>query len=298
MDNSNEYKNTLSVIIVTWNSEEDIAECLGSIYNDLYDESKLKIETIVIDNKSSDNTVSAIENFIRIFPYDIKLIKNTENLGFTKGCNQGIKIAKGNNIFLLNPDTQIQKDALMKMVDYIKDKDEIGAIAPQLNTRHRKIQFSCRKFPRYIDLFFEISRLSVIFSSSKFFARWKMKYFNHEEISEVEQPMAAALMIKADVLKKMNYLDERFFMFFNDIDICKQIYNLGYKIIFYPDSKILHRIGTSILKDRVRMIRAWNKDCLAYFRKNGYNPFLHIILFIGLKLSGFFRIIFTKIIYK
>lgn len=294
----NQGKNILTVVIVTWNSEEDIAECLGSVYNESYDESDLKIETIVIDNKSSDNTISVVENFKRIFPYDVKVINNSENYGFTKGCNQGIKMASGDYILLLNPDTQIQKDALWKMVNCLKEKNDIGAIAPQLITKHRRIQFSCRKFPRYIDLFFEISRLSVIFSSNRFFARWKMKYFNHEEIAEVQQPMAAALMIKTEVLKKMDYLDERFYMFFNDIDTCKQIYNLGYKIIFYPDAKVIHRIGTSILKDRVRMIKAWNNDCLTYFRKNGYNPYLHIILFIGLKVSGFFRIIFTKIIYK
>lgn len=291
-------KNILSIVIVTWNSEEDIAECLGSIYNEYYNESELKIETIIVDNNSSDNSVTVIENFIRIFPYEMKLIKNSENLGFTKGCNQGIKIAKGNLIMLLNPDTQIQKDSLQKMVNYIENRDDLGAIAPQLFTKHRTIQFSCRTFPKYKDLFFEISRLSAIFSSSKYFARWKMKYFNHEEIAEVEQPMAAALMIKADVLKKMGYLDERFFMFFNDIDTCKQIYNLGYKIVFYPDAKIMHRIGTSILKDRTRMISAWNNDCLRYFKKNGYNPFLHFFLFIGLKVSGFFRIIFTKLIYR
>ena len=105
-------------------------------------------------------------------------------------------------------------------------------------------------------------------------------------------------MIKADVLKKINYLDERFFMFFNDIDTCKQIYNLGYKIVFYPDASVYHKIGTSILKDRVKMIKAWNDDCLKYFKKNEYSPFLHILLIIGLKVTGTLRIIFTKIIYR
>jgi GT2 family glycosyltransferase len=295
---SGDYKNKVSIVIVTWNSEEDIAECLGSIYSQNYEKSVLEVETIVVDNNSSDNSVAVIENYIKIFPFDVKLIKNTVNYGFTKGCNQGIEIATGDFVLLLNPDTQVKKDALLKMVEYIKTRDDAGAIAPQLYSRNKKIQYSCRTFPRYLDLFFEISRLSAIFSSSKFFARWKMRYFNHDEIAEVEQPMAAALMIKMHVLKKMNYLDERFYMFFNDIDTCKQIYNLGYKIVFYPDAKVYHKIGTSILKDRVRMIRAWNDDCLKYFRKNNYNGFLHVFLYIGLKTSGFFRIIFTKLLYN
>jgi len=293
-----EYKNILSIVIVTWNSEEDIAECLGSIYNEHYDESKLKVQTIVVDNNSSDNSASVVENFIKVFPHDINLIKNPENSGFTKGCNIGIAEAYGDFVMLLNPDTQIQNDGLFQLAEYLKSREDVGAIAPLLYSRNKTIQYSCRTFPRYIDLFFEISALSSLFPSSKFFSKWKMKYFGHNELREVEQPMAAALMIKADVLKKMNYLDERYYMFFNDIDTCKQIYNLGYKIIFYPDATVYHKIGTSILKDRVRMIKAWNEDCLRYFRKNGYKPFAHIILTIGLKITGTLRIIFTKLLYK
>lgn len=293
-----EYKNTLSIIIVTWNSEEDIAECLGSIYNSFHDESILKVQTLVVDNNSSDNSASVVENFMKVFPHDIRLIKNTVNYGFTKGCNIGISEATGDFIMLLNPDTQIQNDALQKLVEYLKSREDAGAIAPLLYSRNKTIQYSCRTFPRYIDLFFELSALSTLFPSSRFFSRWKMKYFGHNELREVEQPMAAALMIKADVLKAMNYLDERFYMFFNDIDTCKQIYNLGYKIVFFPEATVYHKIGTSILKDRVRMIKAWNEDCLRYFRKNEYSPFLHAVLFLGLKITGTLRIIFTKLLYK
>jgi len=291
-------KNILSIVIVTWNSEEDIAECLGSIYNTYYDESKLKIQTVVVDNKSSDNSAAVVGNFIKIFPHDVKLVKNKENLGYTKGCNQGIKESNGDFIMLLNPDTQIQNDALIKLIDYLKSNENVGAVAPQLFTKNKTIQYSCRTFPRYMDLFLELFGLSKLFPSSKFFARWKMKYFSHEKFAEVEQPMAAAIVIKADVMKKMNYLDESFFMFFNDVDTCKQIYNLGYKIVFYPDAKVYHKIGTSILKDRVRMIKAWNNDCLIYFKKNEYNSFLQLVLLICLKISGFIRIRLTKIFYR
>lgn len=288
-------KNILSIVIVTWNSEEDIVECLGSIYNSFYNESVPKIETIVVDNKSSDNSVAVVESFIKANPHNVKLIKNSENAGYTKGCNQGMKIASGDFILLLNPDTVIQNDAIMKMTDFLKMRDDAGAVAPQLLSIKNEVQYSCRKFPRYTDMFFEICLLSSVFFKSKFFSRWKMRYFSHEELSEVEQPMGAALMIKNDLLKRINYMDERFYMFFNDIDTCKQIYNLGYKIYFIPDAKIYHKTGKSIFKDRARMIKAWNRDCLKYFKKNGYNPLLHFFLFIVLKTTGFIRVIFVKI---
>ena len=251
-----------------------------------------------MDNNSDDNTAQAVENFQKVFPYNVLLIRNNENYGYTKGCNQGIEIAQGKYVLLLNPDTQIQKDAISKMIDYIESREDVGAIAPQLMTRHKTIQYSCRRIPTYRDLFFEMTLLSKIFSKNKFFAKWKFKYFEHDTIAEVEQPMAAAIMIRKEILNKTGNLDERFLMFYNDIDICKQILNLGYKIIYYPDSKVYHKIGTSILKARVRMIKVWNDDCLRYFRKNGYNSFLHIFLFIGLKISGILRIIFTKLLYK
>lgn len=173
-----------------------------------------------------------------------------------------------------------------------------GAVAPQLQTRSKRIQYSCRRFPRYIDLFFEFSLISHIFPGSKVFSRWKMKYFGHNETMEVEQPMAAALMINKNLIKEDLFLDERFFMFFNDVDICKQIYDAGYKIYYYPEAKIYHKIGTSILKDRVKMIRVWNQDCLKYFKKYNYNFFLYTMLKIGLNVTGTLRIIFTKLIYR
>ena len=124
---------------------------------------------------------------------------------------------------------------------------------------------------------------------SKIFARWKMNYFNHNAIDEVEQPMATALMIKKNVMDKVNGFDERYKMFFNDVDLCKSIVDAGYKIYFYPDSKIFHLKGTSIYKDRKNMLRIWNDDCITYFKKH-YNNFLFIpLLSLGLKFSLPFR---------
>jgi len=199
---------------------------------------------------------------------------------------------------LLNPDTQLINDALYKMFNFLEGKDNVAAVGPQLVTKSEMVQYSCRTFPGYRDLFFELSLLSTFFPSSKIFSRWKMKYFDHDELREVEQPMAAALLIKREVLNKTGNLDERFYMFFNDIDICKQIHNLGYKIYFYPEAKIYHNIGTSILKDRSRMIRIWNKDCLKYFKKYKYNFILYTVLSLGLLISGELRILFTKIFYR
>jgi len=258
----------LSIIIVTWNSEEDLPECLNSILDNNYD---FKYEIIIIDNNSSDNSAKVITNFIDIYGSDIKLIINKENIGFTKACNQGIEISIGNYILLLNPDTEIVENSLDLLYKKFIPENSFAAIVPQLLNTDGTIQYSCRKLPGYIDLYFEIFLLSSIFSTSTFFSRWKMKYFSHDEETEVEQPMAAAFLVKKSVLDVINNFDESYYMFFNDVDLCKKISDKYMKILFYPEAKIIHKKGISINKDHAKMIKAWNSDCLKYFKKYHYN---------------------------
>jgi hypothetical protein len=137
--------------------------------------------------------------------------------------------------------------------------------------------------------------LATIFPKSEFFSRWKMRYFDHNSLREVDQPMGAALLLKRKVLEAVGGLDERFIMFYNDVDFCKRISDAGFKIVFFPDAKVKHIEGISVYKDRSGMIKIWNKDCLRYFKKHNYNVFLYSLLFVGLKVTGVFRVIKAKI---
>jgi len=282
----------LSVIIVTWNSEKEIIVCLDSIIESV---GSISYEIVIVDNNSFDNTLQLIQNFSKKKFFQHKLISNKENSGFTKGCNTGIKESSGKNILLLNPDTKILDFAPERLLFKLNSDDKNAAIAPQLLNEDGTIQISCRTFPGYFDMFCELSLLSLLLPKSKTFARWKMNYFSHDEQVRVDQPMAAALMVKKSVLDEIDNLDERYFMFFNDVDLCRKIYDKGYKIIFYPNAKIIHQKGVSIYKNRVRMIKLWNEDCLSYFRKYHYNFFLYNWLSISLKLSEYLRILLYKL---
>ncbi|MDQ3194620.1 MAG: glycosyltransferase family 2 protein [Bacteroidota bacterium] len=277
----------LSIVIVTWNSENEIGECLNSIFENTSD---LNYEVVVVDNNSSDRTLDELSRYVESNPGILTVIKNSGNYGYTKACNAGIISSKGNNILLLNPDTKIAGSAIMDLMTKLNSTNKIGAIAPQLLNNDRSIQKSCRTFPDYFDLFCELSLLSSLFPESKSVSRWKMFYFDHDREEFVDQPMAAALMIKSVVLNKVNNFDERYLMFFNDVDLCRKIYDGGNKILFYPRAKIFHTKGVSIFKDRIRMIKIWNTDCLSYFRKYHYNFFLYRWLSASLNLSGYMRI--------
>lgn len=259
-----------------------------------YNEPLGEIETIVVDNASLDSTVKVVETFKEHFDKKITIIKNEENLGFTRGAQIGLKMAKGKRVFLLNPDTELVEDCLVKLCRKLDSDEKIGIVAPQLVFRSKEIQKSVRRFPTYRDMFFEMFLLARIFPNSKFFSRWKMNYFSHDEEASVEQPMGAALMFKRTVLEEINYLDIQYDMFFNDVDVCKRVKLKGYKIIFYPEAQIIHRKGISVYKNRAYMISLWNRDCLRYFKKFHFNIILYPLLFLFLHLTGFFRKLFSK----
>ena len=279
----------VSVIIVTWNSENEIIPCIDSVINNSRD---LSVELIIIDNNSTDKTFELINktNFSNLHTY-----KNRENLGFTKAVNQGIKYSKAENILLLNPDTVISKGSLDHLNKFLKKSNDYGGCAPLMLNRDGTIQYSVRNFPTYWSMFCEFSLLSYIFPKSSLFGRWKMKYFNYLKDMEVQQPMASAFLIKKSVLDEVNKMDEQFIMFFNDVDLCKKILDMGHKIRFLTDAKIIHKHGASIYKDRVKMIKIWSKDCVKYFEKHHYNALLLLWLKISLKISELLRILYFKL---
>ncbi|HMS66025.1 MAG TPA: glycosyltransferase family 2 protein [Ignavibacteria bacterium] len=282
----------LSIVIVTWNSEQEISGCINSIIENT---ASINFEIIVIDNDSNDKTAEVLKSFDKIKSCDLKLIFNSNNFGYTKACNQGIEIAMGENIFLLNPDTQFTLNCAELLMKKLNEDAGTGGIAPQLLNEDLTIQKSCRTFPRYFDIFCEMTLLSRIFPDSELLSNWKMNYFSHNEERSVEQPMAAALMIKKKVLDEVKNFDDRYSMFFNDVDLCKKIRDKGYTILFFPEARIIHQKGVSIYKDRVRMIKVWNDDCLKYFKKYHYNIIFYNLLALSLKVTGFFRILFYRI---
>lgn len=276
----------LSIVIVTWNSGEEIGICLNSIFL----EESHDYEIIVVDNASSDNTRGLLEEY----QDRITVILNSTNTGYTKACNQGIEAASGEFVLLLNPDTIIVADALEQLVSFLSRHKNAGAVAPQLLNENMSIQHSVRTLPSYWDMFCEMSLLSVIMPKSPLFSRWKMRYFDHDSMREVEQPMAAALQIRKSTLDRIGDMDERYQMFFNDVDLCKKILDNGEKIIFYPGARIVHSKGKSVYKDHKRMIKIWNTDCLKYFKKHHDNFILYPLLAFGIHFTGFFRSLFAK----
>ena len=282
----------ISIVIVTWNSANDIVKCVDSIFSNSSSD-KLKTETIIIDNDSQDETCRVIEG---IQSPNLHTYKNHTNTGYTKGVNLGMSYTQGKYILLLNPDIELKNDCIGILYNFLESNPGYSAAAPLLINEDGTIQYSIRNFPTYWTLYCEFSLLAHIFPQSTLFGKWKMKYFKYDKDSDVNQPMAAALLIRKNFLDQFGDMDERFVMFFNDVDLCRKIVENDHKIRFIAAAKAVHKIGTSIYKDRVRMIKTWNKDCIQYFKKYHNNFFLLTWLKISLKISETLRILFYKII--
>lgn len=282
----------VSVIIVTWNNEEDIAACADSVIKNAAESPELKVELIIVDNNSSDTTY---EKLGKLNYSNLYVNKNKENIGYTKAVNQGIKFSTGDYIFLLNPDTVLQGKVISQLTEFLLNNESYGACTPLLLNEDGTYQYSIRNFPTYWSMYCEFYLFAYIFPKSRFFGRWKMKYFNFTVDSDVHQPMAAALMIKKSVLDDIGVMDERFTMFFNDVDLCKRITDSGKKIRFLSDVKGIHKKGSSVFKDRVKMIKVWDKDCIKYFEKHHKNALLLLWLNISLKISEIIRILYYKL---
>lgn len=291
----------ISVVIVTFNNENEIAPCLDSLLKELDGRS---FQILIVDNFSKDRTRENIRKFWNTAgreKEELELICNQSNLGFTKALNQGLRKCHGQIILILNPDTKVQPSCLSALQTVLGEKESIGVVAPQLLNADGSIQSSCRRFPERRDVLYAMLGLGYLFRHSGVFNRWKMGDFKHEHRMRVQQPQGACLMFEKQMLRTVGFWDEQFFMFFSDVDWCRRVTERGYEIIFEPKAKVIHKQGASVFRNRPSMIWTSHLSFYKYFRKHYGNKnyfFINEILAGALILAALVRIalsiFFTK----
>ena len=183
----------------------------------------------------------------------------------------------------------------------ISSDNSIGLVAPQLQFPDHRIQYSCRRFPTFWNVLTEMTGLSRIFHRSRFLNGWKMGDFDHALERDVDQPAGAALMVKKDLLKRLGGLDERFPMFFSDVDLCKRIKDMGKRIVFCTDAVITHRGGSTVLGRRPGLIVSSHLSLIRYFLKHHRgimnaipNLLISFLLLIGIPFRIIGNLIFPR----
>ncbi len=279
----------LSLIIVTYNSAEEIETCLTSLKEAT---KQFSTQVILIDNASQDETRNIVENISSMFS-NIQLILNSENRGFTKSVNQGLRLSDGEHILLLNPDTILPENTFTTLLPMFKKHPNTGIVSPQFLNADGSIQPSCRRFPRRRDVFFHFMGLHLLFPQSPIYNGWKMGDFDHREESFVDQPQGAFLLVKREAYQQVGFLDESFPMFFSDVDWCQRFANKGLKILFTPKISIIHHKGRSIYKNRIPLIWSSHKSFIRYFQKYFQGAFINYITAVILIITAVLRIVLS-----
>lgn len=232
----------VTVIIVTWNVEDVIKNCLDSLFK----YNVLNIEVIVVDNASTDMTCDIVGKYS-----NVELIETGENLGFSKANNIGVNKAKGKYILFLNPDTVFIENVLSSLVNYMECHIECGIVAPMLLNANKTLQVSYANYNKPFNLFIEeigISRLLPLTIKEKLFQRSaKLTYKN---VFCVDWVMGAAMLLRTTECKLVGGFSQDYFMYGEDTDLCKKIKNvIGKKTYYYTGVKLVHLGGVSEAKN-------------------------------------------------
>ena len=238
----NMIKIDLSIIIVTYKSEKLIIKCLDSIYESDFD---TNFEVIISDNSPNSATETVIKKALSKYP-NLTFIKNKKNEGFSRGNNIAIKKATGEFVLFLNPDMVLEKDTLGGMLEFVKSKNNIGAATCKVNLLDGSLDDSChRGFPTPWAAFFHFTKISKLFPKIKVFSGYNMTYLDFSKTHEIDSLAGSFMIMPFSVGRDLNWWDEDFFFYGEDIDFCYRIKQKGLSIYFVPKYKALHYKGAS-----------------------------------------------------
>lgn len=249
-----------------------LVECLNSIQEN----TQLgNLEIIVIDNGSEDGIEELLS---REYP-QVKFIGNKENLGYTRPMNQGLRVARGQYVMQLNPDTKILPGAFDKLLDYMDVNPQVGICGPKVLNRDGSFQKQCRRGePRPIAMLGYFLRLSRLFPNSKTLGSYLLEFEDEDATLEVDALSGSCMLIRREVIGEIGYLDEQFFAYQEDTDICSRARQAGWKVYYYPEAKIIHYGGQGGSRvEPYRSIIEWHRSYWLYYNKHLARDYLFLI---------------------
>ncbi len=279
----------ISVIIVNWNTKKLLLECIESLQQET---KKANIEIIVVDNDSSDGSQESVKTS---FP-NVHLICNKKNVGFAQANNIGIEQSKGRYVCLVNSDIKALDNVLDHLFLYMDSNRSVGAVGPKTVNVDMSVRKNCREIPTLKNAFNESLFFDKIFSNIKSFRGRSMTWFSHDETRSVEVLSGCFLMVRREVLNTVGLLDDQFFIYGEDVDWCKRICSVGWEIIFYADTKVIHYAGASSAAAPVRYLIERIKSNLYYWQKH-HSPFERFSYIIILLMNYSVRLCIWTILF-
>ena len=259
----------VSVIIVSFNTRTMLRESLESVDREV---GALRVEVFVVDNGSADGSPEMVE---KEFPH-VQLIRSAENLGFGAANNLAIAAARGRYVVLLNSDAFLCPLSLQTAVEHMELSPRGALAGGQLVGRDRSWQPSARMFPHVITDAFVLTGLAAKFPNSRFLGRFDRTWADPAQASEVDWVPGAFSIIRTEVLRKVGSFDPRFFLYAEEVDLCRRIKKAGHQIWYWPDVQVVHiggessrRLDEAGLSAAGRQIVRWRmRSTLLYYRKH------------------------------
>lgn len=249
----------LSVVIPSWNTRDYLARCLETL--DLA--RKPTTEVIVVENGSTDGSAEYVAEH---WPH-VRLIRNAENQGFARGSNQGLREARGRYVLLLNTDTELFPDSVARLVEFLETHPAHGAVAPRLVHRDGRTQRTVQALPTLKTALFFSTPLERWFPESAELRRYFLRDWDQESSRDVDQPPAAVLLLRREVLERVGVFDEDLWLFYNDVDLAIRMRKAGFRTHYLAEARVVHHVGGSTSKF-ADFLTVWQRDRLRFYRKH------------------------------
>ena len=246
----------LSVVVVSWNTRELLRDCLWSVYDTV---SGLQFEVVVVDNGSSDGSAEMVANE---FPQAV-LLRNEANRGFAAANNQAILKSSGHYVLLLNPDTEARPGALATLVSFLDEHPEAGAAGSLLLDPGGGTQLSCSPMPTLSRELWRLLHLDQLWP----YASYPMRTWPRQTPREVDVAQGACLILRREALAQAGYLDEDYFIYTEEVDLCHRVRGRGWKVYWVPTAEVVHYGGRSTRQVAGPMFLWLYRSKVLFFRK-------------------------------
>jgi GT2 family glycosyltransferase len=250
----------ISIVIVNWRTRDSLRECLRSLQRQ---EGPFTMESIVVDNASQDGSAKMMTTE---FP-QIRLVCNKQNRGFAAACNQGMSIAKGQFILLLNPDTIVPPGTLAKFLAFAKTRPVSAVIGCRVVNPNGSLEHTCFRYPSLLNILLSALYLNKIFPRNRFFGREFMTWWDRDSVRDVDVVTGSCMLIRRKAIEQIGFMDERYFIYAEEADWCYRFAQAGWKMTFTPSVEIVHLSSQSTLQCWPKMYVWQRKSILLYLEK-------------------------------
>lgn len=283
----------LGIVIVNWNTRDLLRKCLQTV---MASQGEFTFEVVVVDNASDDDSPAMVREE---FP-DVKLIASETNGGFSYGNNLGLRaLGYGDSgetasdspryALLLNPDTEVPPESLVKMVQFMDSRPDVGMAGPKLLLPDGSLDLACRRsFPTPIVSFYRFSGLAKMFPDSPCFGRYNMTFIDPDEEIEVDSVVGAYMQVRREAIQAVGLLDEEFFMYGEDLDWAYRVKTAGWKVVYHPEVIVWHIKRAASRRSQKAQLEFY-RAMLIFYRKHyrATTPlWLHSLVMLGLLLKG------------